>query len=46
MKRFLITLVLASSLVNAGEYYTTPTESGGRIVLTFEKLIGATKVFT
>lgn len=37
MKKLLITLLLASGLANAAEYYVSPTELGGRIVLTFEK---------
>ena len=37
MRKLLITLMLVSGFAKAAEYYTTPTETGGRIVLTFEK---------
>jgi hypothetical protein len=37
MKKLLIALMLASGFATAAEYYTTPTEAGGRIVLTFDK---------
>ena len=37
MKNLFITLLAVAGFAQSAEYYTTPTELGGRIVLTFEK---------
>lgn len=40
MKNLLVSLLFAASSVSAGEYWTTPTEQGGEIVLEFTKTDG------
>lgn len=37
MKKLVITLLLMSGCVHAAEYWTSRTEAGGRIVLTFDR---------
>jgi len=37
MKKLLLSLLLTCGSVNAGEYWTTPTEQGGEIALQFIK---------
>lgn len=37
MKKFILALAMLCGSVNATEYWTKPTEAGGRIVLTFTK---------
>lgn len=37
MKKTFIVLLLMSGFASAADYWTTPTQAGGRIVLTLEK---------
>lgn len=38
MKKLLLALLLVSGIVSAEEFWTAPTDAGGRIVLVFSKI--------